>query len=178
MKKPSKRGRIFFSFADPVGFSGQKAATELVINGLTARGWECRRLPMPVFRDSGRPTSAVGFALGLLGAWLRALRLTWARGGWLVVSLGQTRFSFIRDAVPSLLGRVALGKNRVCTQLNGSLFMRWAKDSLDTRAFVFLLRTSGTVTVVGENQKNRLVDLGIPPDRVEVVINSCDAEVQ
>ena len=55
--------------------------------------------------------------------------------------------------------------------------MRWAKDSPDVRAFMFLLRNAGVVVVPGESQKRRLLDLGIPEDRVRVVVNSCDAEV-
>jgi len=176
MKKPSKRGRIFFSFADPVGFSGQKAATELVINGLSARGWVCRRLPLPVLRDSGRKQRVILYAVGLLVSWVRALRLTLARGSWLYVNLGQTRFSFIRDAVPLLLGRAGLGRNRVLIVLHGSLFMRWARDSYETRAFTFLLRNAGKVAVLGDSQKARLVDLGIPESRVEIVVNSCDID--
>jgi len=177
MVKKSRRGPVFFSFADPVGFSGQKAATELVINGLSARGWRCMRLPMPVFRDSGRPSNILRFGASLFAAWIGSLRMPWTRSGWLLVSLGQTRFSFVRDAVPVLFGWATLGRDRVCILLNGSLFMRWARGSLDARAFLFLLGKAGTVTVPGESQKRRLVELGIPPYRVEVVVNSCDAEV-
>ncbi len=177
MATPDRPGSIYFSFADPVGFSGQKAATELVIKGLSARGWACRRLPLPVFRDSGRPTSPVPFAAGLVAAWARALRLTTARGAWLCVNIGQTRFAFIRDAVPLLVGRAGLGRRRICIVLHGSLFMRWARDSFDARAFIFLLGNAGVVTVLGESQKARLIELGIPASRVLVVVNSCDAEV-
>jgi len=176
MKKPSKRGSIYFSFPDPVGFSGQRAAIELVINGLSARGWACRRLPLPVLNDSGRKRRPLLFAAGLFAAWIRALRLTVARGAWLCVNLGQTRPSFVRAAVPLLVGRAGLGRERVIVLLHGSLFMRWAKGSPETRAFTSLLRNAGTVTVLGDSQKTRLVDLGIPASRVEIVVNSCDME--
>lgn len=168
---------MFFSFADPVGFSGQKSATVLIINGLSARGWVCRRLPLPAFKDNGNATRPIQFAACLLAAWFRAIRLLFARGGWLFVTFGQTRFTFIRDAVPLLLGWAALGRDRVFILLNGSLFMRWSQGSFNARAFTFLLRKAGTVTVTGESQKDRLVELGISGSRVEIVINSCDAEV-
>lgn len=175
--KPSGRGPIYFAFADPVGFSGQRAATGLMIDGLSARGWECRYLPRPAFKDSGRSISVVRFMAELSSAWVRDLRLVLARGGWLIVSLGQTRFSFIRDSLPVLLGWAALGRDRLCIVLNGSLFMHWAKDSLDSRVFTFLLARAGTVTVTGANQRDRLIDLGIRPSRVEIVVNSCDAKL-
>src|SRR5271156_4651614 len=146
MARSSKPGTVFFSYADPIGFSGQRAATELVIRGLSARGWACQRLPLPVFKDAGQATRPFRFVAGLLAAWARALRLSLARGGWLCVNLGQTRFSFLRDAVPVLAGRTGLGRSRVCIVLHGSLFMRWAKDSVDARAFTCLLRNAGIVT--------------------------------
>jgi glycosyltransferase involved in cell wall biosynthesis len=177
MANSPKSRPIFFSFADPVGFSGQKAATELVMRGLSERGWTCRRLPLPVLRDSGRPTRPLRFAVDLLAAWARALRLIWERGDWLVVSLGQTRFSFIRDAVPVFLGWAFMGRERICIVLNGSLFMRWAKDSPDVWAFTFLLKRARFVTVPGGNQRDRLVDLGISPECVAVIANSCETEV-
>ena len=55
--------------------------------------------------------------------------------------------------------------------------MRWERGSVDERMFTFLLRKAGIVTVLGENHRARLVALGIPGDRVRVVINSCDAGV-
>ncbi len=119
----------------------------------------------------------VRFAFALVAAWARTLRLSLGRGGWLCISLGQTRFTFIRDAVPIFLGSLGVGQKRMCILLQGSLFMHWPKNSLDAWAFTFLLKRAGLVTVPGRSQKTRLVDLGIPPHNVEVVVNSCDAEI-
>jgi len=172
MRKP-----IYFCYADPAGFSGQKAAIELVIKGLTQRGWACRRLPQPVLdRSGGRPFARIQYLLEVISAWIRALRLLSTRGSWLCVGLGQTRAAFLRDAVPLLLGRAGLGRTRVVITLNGSLFMHWADRSLETRVFRFLLKNAGTVTVVGEQQRTRLIALGLPPGQVAIVVNSCDLE--
>ena len=171
------REPIYFCYADPAGFSGQKAATELVINGLTQRGWVCRRLPQPVLdRSSGRSLTAVHYLLCVLNAWIRAFRLLDARGGWLGVNLGQTRTAFLRDAIPLLLGRAGLGRSRVIISLHGSLFMHWADHSWETRVFRFFLNNAGTITVLGEQQRARLRALGLPKERVVIVVNSCDLE--
>jgi glycosyltransferase involved in cell wall biosynthesis len=171
------RGPIYFCYADPAGFSGQKAAIELVLKGLSGRGWACQRLPQPVLDRSGaRPFARVQHLFRVLGAWIRALRLLGARGGWLCVGLGQTRAAFLRDAVPLLLGRAGLGRARLVITLNGSLFMHWADRSLETRVFRFLLKNAGTVTVVGERQRARLIALGLSENRVAIVVNSCDLE--
>jgi hypothetical protein len=134
-------------------------------------------MTMPVLKDSGQAASPVRFAGALLVSWMRSLRLSLARGSWLFVSLGQTRFSFFRDSVPIIVGRLFLGRRRVCILLQGSLFMGWARDSFNSRAFRFLLRNAGTIAVPGETQRSRLIDLGLDPQRVKVVVNSCDVDV-
>ncbi len=172
-----RRGTVYFCFADPAGFSGQKAATELVINGLAQRGWMCRRLPQPVLdRSDGRRLAAARYLFRVLVSWIRSFRLLGARGGWLGVNLGQTRAAFLRDAIPLLLGRAGLGRTRVIISLHGSLFMQWANGSLEARVFRFLLHHAGTVTVLGEPQRARLLALGLPEERVVIVVNSCDLE--
>jgi glycosyltransferase involved in cell wall biosynthesis len=171
------RGSVYFCFADPVGFSGQKAATELVIRGLEARGWNCRRLPQPVLeRSTGGIGATWRYAATLLASWLRCVRLLFARGAWLCVNLGQTRAAFVRDAVPLLLGRLGLGRRRIIVSLHGSLFMQWREGSLEVRAFCFLLAQAGLITVLGERQRARLLELGLPGERVVVLVNSCELE--
>ena len=168
------RGPVFFCYACPAGFSGQKEATEMIMRGLQERGWDCRALPQPVLdRDSGRGWALPRFAAGLLGAWLRAVQLLFTPNARLCVNLGQTPVAFARDAVPLLLGRLALGRERVVLSLHGSLFMGWDSGAVRTRVFLFLLRQGGLTTVLGENQRRRLLALGLPAGRCAIVINSC-----
>jgi glycosyltransferase involved in cell wall biosynthesis len=174
---PAVRRPVYFCFANPAGFSGQKAATEHVMKGLTHRGWLCRSLPQPVLdRTGGGRLAPVRYLLGLVGAWIRSSGLLFARGGWLCVNLGQTRTAFVRDAVPLLLGRAGVGRARVVISLHGSLFMSWPDESLNVRVFRFLLHHAAVITVLGERQRRRLIALGIPDDRVQVVVNSCELE--
>jgi glycosyltransferase involved in cell wall biosynthesis len=172
---PVSRESVYFCFADPAGFSGQKAATELVIKGLAQRGWRCHRLPQPVLdRSGGGRLAPARYLLCVVKSWIRSFRLLGARGGWLGMNLGQTRAAFLRDAIPLLLGRAGLGRTRVIISLHGSLFMQWADDSLEARVFRFLLHHAGTVTVLGEQQRARLLALGLSEDQVVIIVNSCD----
>ncbi len=178
--KPASRARstVYFCFANPPGFSGQKAATELVMTGLRKRGWRCRPLPLPLFDRSGTGRFAlVRFLWAVLVAWSRCLRLLISPGSALCVNLGQTRPAFLRDAIPLLLGWLGLGRRRLIISLHGSLFMNWDRASVDGRLFRFLLLKAGIVTVLGARQSAHLVALGIPADRVRVVINSCSLEL-
>lgn len=167
-------GPLTFCYARPEGFSGQKAATQLVLNGLAARGWICRELSQPVLDREGGWRALLHYSGKVLGVWLHATGLLWQRSGGLCVGLGQTRASFLRDSVPLLLGRIGLGRERVIVSLHGSLFMQWPETSLDARLFRCLLRNAGLVTVLGERQRCRLVALGVPEARAVVVVNSCE----
>jgi glycosyltransferase involved in cell wall biosynthesis len=174
LKKDRFRGPVFFCYADPTGFSGQKEATEIVIRGLTVRGWDCRRLPQPVLeRNQGGVMAHGRFVLGLAAAWMRALRMLRASRGALCVNLGQTRTAFLRDAGPLLIGRLVFGRARLIVSLHGNLFMHWPADSVNARCFRALLRRGGSVTVLGEKQRAHLVALGLDAARVKVVVNSC-----
>ncbi len=146
----------------------------MVMRGLAERGWDCRALPQPVLeRDRGGVAVHLHFALQLLAAWARSLRMVAATHGSLCVNLGQTRMAFLRDGLPLLIGWIRFGRARIVISLHGSLFMRWPVSSLNARLFRFLLRRAGTVTVLGERQRERLSMLGIDPASVEIVINSC-----
>jgi hypothetical protein len=174
---PAARRKAFFCFADPVGYSGQKAAVEIVMRGLSTRGWEIHRLPLPVLERSNRMLAALPrYLLGLALSWIRLSRLLPARGSWLCLGMGQTRASFVRDMVPLLLGRVFLGRERVVVTLNGSLFMNWPVGSPDARIFRFLIENAGSITVVGEGQKRRMAELGVRDARVHVLVNTCELE--
>ena len=105
--RPNHRpGTVYFCYARPAGFSGQKEATEMIMRGLTARGWICRALPQPVLdRDAGGGLTLLRFAGGLLLAWARALRLLFAGDASLAVNLGltpATEGQVIRLRVPEL----------------------------------------------------------------------------
>ena len=166
------RGPVFFSYANPRAFSGQKEATEIVCRGLGERGWDCRLLPLPYHDRIGR-WATLRFGWELLRAWLSCFRLLASPGGSLCANLGQTRFAFLRDAVPLLLARLSCGRERIIASLHGSLFMQWPDQSINARLFRTLLRQAGLVTVLGERQRARLLALGLEPDRVAVVVNTC-----
>lgn len=168
---------IYFCLADPTGFSGQKAATEIVLNGLIARDWRIRRLPQPVYNRNGLSViSALRFIFSLFGAWGRSLSLLTARLAWLHLSMGQTRMAFVRDSIPLLIARLSMSRERIILALNGSPFMRWESDSIDAKIFILLIRQSGRIIVVGEQQRRRLIDLGISPERVLVITNTAVLE--
>lgn len=165
---------IYFCFADPKGFSGQKDATKLIMAGLSGRGWTCRSLPQPVLERSDGKIGLVRYGMALLLAWLRSLRLLWARGACLHLNMGQTRFALLRDSVPLLCGAVGLRRSHIVISLHGSLFMQWPDESLQAGIFRFLLQRAGLITVSGNRQRARLLALGLPEAAVISFPNTCD----
>ncbi len=173
--KPQQRPTVHFSYLDPKGFSGQRAATELVINGLSRRGWSCWRLPQPVLdRSDNARFARAAYFIGMLRAWLRGGRLLISQGDWLCINLPQTRAGMLRDAINLCLARLGVGRNRIVISLHGSLFMHWNERSFEARLFCRLLAQAGTVTVLGNRQRERLLQLGVKKECVHVVVNSCD----
>jgi glycosyltransferase involved in cell wall biosynthesis len=69
-----------------------------------------------------------------------------------------------------------MGRRRIVLSLHGSLFMHWPDHSLEARLFVWLLAQAGTVTVLGEKQRERLLQMGATTEKVRVVVNSCELE--
>lgn len=173
---PGSGPRIWFAFADSPGFSGQKAATEVLISGLEGRGMICRRLPLPVRArgDSTEIVEVIRYSKALISAWARALLLILRRGWWLHLNIGQTRTAFLRDSIPLFAGRFGLRRSHVIISLHGSVFMHWSPGSLNACAFAFLLRQAGTVTVLGSRQREHLIELGVPRTAIVVVPNTCE----
>lgn len=165
---------IYFCYADPTGFSGQKAATVLVMRGLERRGWSCRVLPQPVLDRTGtsRGLAIFKYFFDLLYSWGRAWRLLTDSRAILHVSLGQTLSGFLRDGVPILAARL-VGRPYLVA-LNGSLFMKWANRSIPASIFQFLANRADAVVVVGELQRRRLLSWGITAGTAIVVPNTCD----
>ena len=152
-------------------------ATELVIQGLRARGWDCRPLHQPVLdRGRGGGLAVPRYIAELVGAWWRALSLVRARGGSLCVNLGLTRAGLLRDSIPLLMGRIGLGRSRLVISLHASLFLYWRDSSIEARLLRILTGMAGTVTALGEKQRARLLAMGVPPERIVTVINSCGLE--
>ena len=56
--------------------------------------------------------------------------------------------------------------------------MLWPDDSLSKKIFFFLLKRASVITVVGNNQKNALVRLGINPNSLFVIPNTFDVNIE
>ena len=171
--------RALFIYIDVGGgFSGQVAATELIVEGLQQRGVDVTRGLMPYLnRSSATPKwlRALAFGGRLLRAYTRLLFVRLPKRGSIHLSLGLTRFALVRDGLALFCASLFNGRSlRSVIALNGSVFTEWPVNSLNARLFRRVVHSADAVTCVGTSHRQALIDLGVPSEKIEVVPNVCE----
>ena len=160
------------------GFSGQVAATELIVEGLQQRGVDVTRGLMPYMNRSGATPKwlrALAFGGRLLRAYTWLLFVRMPRRGSIHLSLGVTRFALVRDGLALFCASLFNGRSlRSVIALNGSVFTEWPVNSLNARLFRRVVHSADAVTCVGTSHHQALIDLGVPAEKIEVVPNVCE----
>jgi len=166
---------IFFAFTKPNNFSGQTAASELIINSLYAGGIKCIPIILyPLARNKKNPILSYFKLFIKQGKIISSLMLLlFSRKPILHLNLGQSFWSFIRIGI-WYFPIIVINRNiRVVTSLHGNLFMLWKPNAIITRLFMKFLNTSRVITVLGENQKMKLLKFGLPDYKIRVIPNAC-----
>jgi hypothetical protein len=158
---------VTFLYGKGPGFSGQRIASELIIQGLRQRGWQVQVINTPVLdRINAHNRSKLiltRLALGwhLLEAWSKAF---WSgiRSEVLYVNLGQTTFALIRDGLPLLIKSIFEREGRAIVSLHGNVFMEWADYSLEAKLFRFMTRPVRFITILALIRKSDWLRLVFP----------------
>lgn len=171
---------ISFAYVQPLSFSGQSAASELLIAGLAARGWECRRIPIyPLDRAIVNPALRYArFVLYMMRTWLGLLRLSFGGAAILNLNLGQSLASFLRVGLPFVCLKLMRRKLKVITSLHGSVFMEWERTAPVAKVFLWYLRQSHAITVLGQKQREKLIEMGVGSKKIHIVPNTCELELE
>ena len=174
--KQAQKKRLWFVYNTPFSFSGQVAATELIIQEMTKKGWDCQPLHFPAFNRAitNRFLRYMHYGSRLLVAWLRFLKLLFIREPIVHLNMGQSIFSFIAVGLPYLIFSTLRPTGKVVISLHGSVFTTWTAQQREARIFVKLLRRAYYVTVLGERHKQKLAALGIPEAKILIVPNTCE----
>lgn len=169
-------GKIFFSYIEPSKFSGQTAATLLIIDEMKKRGYICKTIKLYPLQRSVQNVIKRWF--NLVSKQVRSVpyifNLLFTKKPILHLTLGQGIMSFLRIAV--WLGPVKLLRRdlKMISSLNGSTFMNWNRDEFKSRFFLYFLKGSEMVTVLGNRQKEKLISLGVADDRIRIIPNACE----
>ena len=166
--------QLIVFYASGTGFSGQRLATEIVIEGLENKGWQVEAVPTPALDRVGS-NSKLGYltlSANLFLVWLKGLTVAFSRT-LIYVNLAQTKYGMIRDGFPLLARSVLPLKSRAVLSLHGSLFLEWQANSLEARLFKQMSRAANVITVLGPSQKNKLIDLGVAREKIVCLDNTC-----
>jgi glycosyltransferase involved in cell wall biosynthesis len=155
--------------------TGQQRASELVLAGLESRGWRTSTITTPLLDRTQEAWLWQLFALGtrIAGTWVRGL-VALRSADAVHIGLGQTPFALLRDGVPLLVTNLVSFDTRAVVSLHGSLFMRWAHGTPQARLLRRIARAASCVTVLGPQQRDHMVRLGIPASKVIWMDNTCD----
>jgi len=172
-RQPGRRAT--FIYGKGRFLTGQQRASELVRDGLEARGWQTCAITIPLLDRTHDARMWHLLALGplLASAWVKAMRAL-RSDGVTHVGLGQTRFALMRDGASLLAANLLRLDAQAIVSLNGSLFMHWSYGSVQARVLRRVARAARYVTVVGPGQREQMVKLGIPPGKVVWVDNTCE----
>ena len=172
----SKSGgrEIWFVRKVPKSFSGQFAATEQIIDELTQKGWVCRTVDFTPFErgSTERIRGGIRTLLGVVKGWARFTHVFRLRRPIIHLSLGQSLASLIQLGLPCLLLASVRRGTEIVVSLNGSIFMTWRDEAVERRMFAGFLSRTSYVTVLGSKQQQKLIDFGVPRDRVLIVPNA------
>lgn len=175
MKQNSKR-RVWFVYVLPISFSGQWGASELIIQNLKKKGWDCPCIPFPALnRTITNPFLRHLHYLGrLLGSWLRFCFLVFVKKPVVYVNLGQSLESFLRMGIPYIIFSLLRADRKIVISLHGSVFLSWKAKQIENRILRVFLRYTTFVTVLSARQKKRLYELGVPQEKIIIVPNTCE----
>lgn len=170
-------------YPDPPGFSGQRNASEMVIEGMKADSrFRCLPVKLP-----GLPASKKSFT-----GWFRFIRSACGAASFLVwqslrnrpegvfVALCQTNGTLIRERFLISILRVLTRNQRlpVVVRLDSSLFLSWNPASKIALRFKKLLHQSTRIVVLGPKQYEAVIKhYSVDDARVHIVPNASNISV-
>lgn len=171
--------KITAFYAGGTGFSGQRFATEIVLSGLRERGWKIEAIEIPsldrvnysqsflrkIFKSIELLLKSIVYSIKvIISAFSCSL---------IYVNVGQTKFSLFRDGLPLLIRSFFSSKPIGIISLHGSLFINWDKNCLENKLLNTMAKTAMYITVLGIKQCEKLAKLGIQPNKITILDNTC-----
>ena len=175
----NKNSVIFFAYTKPENFSGQTAASELLLNAFTKKGFKC--VPIILYPPGKNFKNSFSKYLKMIvkqvSAFPSLIKLMYYRNPILHINLGQSYWSFVRVAIWLFPIKLVNRGIKVVTSLHGNIFMSWKSGDKLSRFFLRFLNSSKIVTVLGDNQKMKLIQFGLSDNKVRVIPNACDMNI-
>lgn len=170
--------KIYISYIKVATFSGQTAATILIKKLLSGKDYEFQDIYLFPLKRATKNKMLLIFEwiLNTLSTIPAIFSLLFAKRATLYINLGQGYFSFFRILWWYVPIRMMKRKLPVIISLNGHSFVNWSNTGNKTILFKQILNSAKIITVVGNVQKSKLVEIGIDADKVKIVPNTIDSE--
>ncbi|MEH1805669.1 glycosyltransferase family 4 protein [Nostoc sp.] len=160
-------------------FSGQRFASEILIQGLHAKNWEIHVLNPPGFNRLEEKINLRWFfsikiielIFKILFVWFQVFLSE--KETILYINLGQTKFALIREGFPILIRKIRYFNSPTVISLHGSWFMNWDYNSFESKLFRLYLNGADFITVLGTNHKEKALSLGIAEHQIFLMDNTC-----
>ncbi len=164
---------IIAVYAIGTGFSGQRFAIEMLLQGLREKGWQVEEVHTPSLDRVGEEKGAIFSFLGKLC--ICGIQQTLAAFSNKIVycGLGLTIIALVREGFPLLMRSfLPLSKLGVIA-LNGSLFLNWSSDCLEAKLLRQITKAARYISILGPNHRHKLIELGLPESKIVIVDNTC-----
>jgi glycosyltransferase involved in cell wall biosynthesis len=160
-------------------FSGQQFAIEIVMKGLSERGWNISSLKIPALERTDKIHS------NLICLSVEILRILWPtlliwcklilsrRDLILYAGLGQSKFALLREGLPIIMSSKIKKFSGVIISLHGSNFMSWNRECFEFKIFSLVVANADKISVLGPAQYNKMISLGIPQCKLIIMDNTC-----
>ena len=158
------------------GYAGQAAAAVLAAELLERSGYKIVRSTLPhLNRGHHARLPLTKLAVNLLLAAKRLWKHSDRHYAGIYVALGQTCFGLLRDGIALRLAHLrAEGEPITVAALNGNLFSNWRPSGLRSRVFRWVTKPCEHVICLGPDQRRMLIGLGLKPEKICVIPNTCD----
>ena len=94
------------------------------------------------------------------------------------MNLGQSMKSLILEGMPFGITGMFNPWRRSVISLHGNFFMEWSPVCIRGFLFRWILARTNKITVLGPTQKFRLIQWGVPHEQINIVNNTCEAEIE
>ena len=168
---------IFLAYIKVSSFSGQTASTVLIKDLLNAEN-DIDFIDVYLY-PLARKNPMVSFFKWLNLTWQTVkplYKLFTSKVPILYINVGQSYFSFFRILWWYIPFKLLRKKAKVVMSLNGYSFVHWRNADFKTYIFKNMLNSSDCVTVVGDLQREKLLEKGVLKGILRSVPNTVDVQ--
>ena len=171
---------VTFFYPHGSTLTGQELASKQIVELLAEKNYRFDTVKLPVF-DRSRPWSIIHlfhFLRQIAYVWWRFFALPVNRFAVVYLNLGQSFKALVCDGLPFLLCSFIKPGIKCVISLHGHFFCTWRVQDLRFFLLIRILRRARLITVLGPIQRQRLVEVGIPSERICIVNNTCERAIQ